>query len=116
MLKFSLHSSFLNLFGILITNALIYGKLYTSVPFLQGLSLALSPEMKSSVFSFCLTFSVSMELGTTVTYCSLEGVSLCGSIVSSLCVPGGFGGRAGCEMIVGHDSYQLSPGGMWGWR
>ena len=86
LLKFSLYSFFLNLFGILITNALIYGKLYTSVSFFQGLSLALSTETKSFVFSFCLTFSVSMELGETVTYCSLEGMSLCGNkAIQSAC-------------------------------
>ena len=43
-------------------------------------SLALSMETNSSIFSFCLTVSVSMILGETATYCCLEGVSLCGSI------------------------------------
>ena len=56
------------------------------VSFFQGLSLALSTETKSSVFSFCLTFSVSMELGETSTYCSLEGMSLCGNkAIQSAC-------------------------------
>ena len=39
-----------------------------------------------------------MELDKTVTYCGLEGVSLCGSIPNSLSVPNGFGGRVGFDM------------------
>lgn len=40
-----------------------------------------------------------------ITYPSLEDVSLCGSITiqacSSLCIPSGFGGRAGSQLSVG---------------
>ena len=36
-----------------------------------------------------------MKLGETVTYPSLEGLALCGSILYSLCVPSDFGGRPG---------------------
>ena len=36
-----------------------------------------------------------MKLGETVTYPSLEGLALCGSILYSLCVPDDFGGRPG---------------------
>lgn len=34
----------------------------------------------SSAFSFCLTFSVSVNLGETLIYSDLEGVFLCGSL------------------------------------
>lgn len=49
--------------------------------FFQGLSLALSIETSFSTFSFCLTFSTSINLGETVTYCSPKVVSLGGSII-----------------------------------
>ena len=39
----------------------------------RDFSLALSIETDSSVFPFCLYFSVSMKLGETVPYCSFEG-------------------------------------------
>ena len=48
--------------------------------FWGGFSLALSIKSSSSAFSFCLTFSAFMNLSETVTYSSLEGVFLCGSI------------------------------------
>ena len=49
--------------------------------FSRGLSL----ETNSSVFSFYLTFSVSMKLGKNVT-CGLEGASFCGSMpIQSVC-------------------------------
>ena len=41
--------------------------------FFHGLSLALSTESSSSEFSFCLTFSVSLNVGAIVISCSLEG-------------------------------------------
>ena len=54
--------------------------------FFSGFSLALSIEASSSVFSFCLSLSVSMKLGETVAYGDLEGVFLCGSIpIQSVC-------------------------------
>ena len=44
-----------------------------------------------------------MKLGAGATYPSLEGVSLCGNIpMPSVCVPSGFGGRAGSEVSMGH--------------
>ena len=45
--------------------------------FFQGVSLALSTKIISSVFSFNLIFSAFMNLGETVNYCSLEGVLFC---------------------------------------
>ena len=54
--------------------------------FFQHFFLVLSIKTNSSVSSFFLTSSVSMKLGETVTYCSLEGVSLCGSFpIQSAC-------------------------------
>lgn len=54
-----------------------------------------------------------MKLHETVTYPSLEGVSLCGSFLCSLCVPTGFGGKAGSEVSMVTSSprvcCQLSP-------
>ena len=74
LLKFSLFPSVIshNSVGFLITSALISlsYKLFISVSlFFQGFSLAHSIETSSSVFSFCLTFSVSMNLDETVTNC-----------------------------------------------
>ena len=43
-------------------------------------SLALSIQSSSSAFSFFLTFSASINLGETVTYCGLKGVFLYESI------------------------------------
>lgn len=45
---------------------------------LSGGVVILSFELNSSVFLFCLNFSVSMKLCETVTYPSLEGVTFCG--------------------------------------
>ena len=47
-----------------------------------------SLESSSSAFSFYLTSSVSMNVGETVTYCSLKGVFLCGSIHMQTLCPG----------------------------
>ena len=84
-LKFSLCSSiiFPNSVSILITNALnsLSDKLFISVLlFFPGFSLVLSSKTNSSVFLFCSTFSVSMELGETVTYFILKGVSFCENV------------------------------------
>ena len=48
--------------------------------FFQVISLFLLIGSSSSVFSFYLTFSVSVNLGETVIYCGLEVVFLCGRI------------------------------------
>ena len=45
----------------------------------QGFSYALSIESSSSALSFFLIFSVSMNLGKTVTYFGLEAMFLGGS-------------------------------------
>lgn len=68
--------------SILITYVLnsLPGKLFTSDSlFFAGGSLALSFEASFSVL-VCFSFSVFMNLNETVTYCSFEEVSLCGSI------------------------------------
>ena len=92
LLKFSLFPSVLfhNSVSFLITSALISlsYKLFISVSlFFQGFSLAHSIEINSSVFSFCLTFSVSVNLGETVTNCRgiLEGVFFEGIPMQSVC-------------------------------
>lgn len=63
--------------------------IYVSL-FFQEFPLAISVEVSSSAFLFCLTLCVSVNLGETVTYWGLEGVSLCGSVliqtVWSLCL------------------------------
>ena len=81
---------FPNSVNIFITNVL--NSLFVNCLFLfwylfsWGFSLAFSVESSSSAFSFCLTFSASMKLGEMVTYCGLEGVSLCGSVhIQSAC-------------------------------
>ena len=43
-----------------------------------------------------------MKIGERVTYCSLEGVSLCGSMIYSLRVPSGFGERAEFDVNTSH--------------
>lgn len=70
------------------------GKLYLVnrlFPF-QVFSLALSIERNASAFPLFLTFSTSMNLGETVTYCGLAGMSLYGSVPYRLRVPNAFGG------------------------
>ena len=69
---------FSNSVGILITNSSnsLSGKLFISVSlfvgfFFQGSHLTLLSELNSSVFSFCLYFSLSMKLGETVNCGSL---------------------------------------------
>ena len=47
----------------------------------QGFSLAFSNESCFSAFSLYLSFSVSMNLGETVTYCGLEWVFLWGHVL-----------------------------------
>ena len=89
--------------------------------FFLGFSLPLSTQTSSSVFSFCLTFPVFMNLGERVSSCVLEVVSLCGCIpIQSECVQCLWWERwIWCE----HKSC-LSPGcagshhsdGRWGWR
>ena len=68
--------------------------------FFQGFSLALSIEINFSNFSFCFTFSVSMELGEVITFCSLEGVSFGESKrIQSVCAQW-LGGRAVSEVSM----------------
>ena len=103
LLKFSLCSYILfpSSVSILVIDLNSFsGKLFTSLSlgFFSGFFLFLSFETYSPVFSFCLHFSISVKLHETVTYPSLEGVSLCGSFLCSLCVPTGFGGKAGSEV------------------
>ena len=66
-----------------------FGKLFISislVDFFSGVFLIVSFETNSSVFSFCFTFSVSMELGEKLSWFVLTVVSLCGCIfVQSVC-------------------------------
>ena len=59
----------------------------------------LSPNLLS--FSFCLTFSVSMKLGETVTYSILEGFSLCWSVPMQYMCDSWFGGIAESEVSIG---------------
>ena len=113
MLKFSLCSSILfpNSVSILITNALnsLSGNLFTSISLLifSGVSLALSVETSSSAFSFCLTFSASMNLHETVVICySPEGCPYVAVSLYRLHFPPAFGGRAGFDLRV---CWQLSP-------
>lgn len=65
-----------------------------------------------------------MKLDETVTCCGLEGVSLCKSILYSLCVPSAFGGRAGFDVNTSHVFLQgmlavITFGsmgrGLWAW-
>ena len=91
-LKFSLCSSILfpSSVGIFMSTDLnsLSGKLLISILirdfFFLEFYLTLSFGTYSSVFSFSLTFSVSMKLGKTLLP-SLEGMPLCGSIPVSLC-------------------------------
>ena len=54
--------------------------------FFQWFSIALTIENSSIAFSFCLTFSASVNLGETVIYCGLEWVFLCASVpMQTLC-------------------------------
>ena len=92
-LKFPLCSSILfpSSVSILINNAFnsFYGKLFTSVSlgvFFSGFFSLFFHLKQIPVFSFCLTFSVSMKFGKSFTYPDLEWVSLCGSApVPSAC-------------------------------
>ena len=105
LLKFSLFPPVLfhNSVGFLIASALISlsYKLFISFSlFFGGFSLAHSVEISSSAFSFCLTFSVSMNSGETVTNCRgiLEGVFFggipiqsllcCAQLLTTPCTPG----------------------------
>ena len=120
LLKFSPCSSTFppNSVDILITNALnsLSGKLLISVSLWFSLLLfksllLLLIEINSSVFSFCLTFSVSVKLGETVTYWGLEDVSSrnkC-SLVGTKHVLCGFGGRAGSNVNRSH----IFPQSVW---
>ena len=48
--------------------------------------MAFKSRKSHEVLPYCLTFSLSMKLGETVTYPHLEGVSLCGSVpIQSVC-------------------------------
>lgn len=71
-------------FSIIHTNVLnsLTGKSFISVSLATflGFSHALSIQTNFSAFLFSLTFSVSMKLGGKDTYCSLEVMSLYGSI------------------------------------
>ena len=75
--------------------------LFVSLVVFQEFSLILSTETNSSVFSFCLTFSVSMKLGGTVIYSGLEGLSLC-ECPYTVHVPSGFSGSAGSDTSTNH--------------
>lgn len=90
-----------------------------SLEFLQVFSLVLSSDTPTS--SLCLTCSVSMKSGESVTYPGLEGVSLCGSIST----------QPRCAQWLWWDSWTGSEcgshfpprcseshhlGGRWGWR
>ena len=57
----------------------------------------------SPLSSHFLNFLCCMKLGETVTYCGLEGVSLCRRVLYSLCVPSAFGRRAGFDVNTSHD-------------
>ena len=93
---------FLIQISILITNYLNSDTLFVSlVVFFKDFHI-LSFELNSSVFSFCLIFSVSMKLSETVTYLKLEGMSLCRSIPVQSVVPSVFGGKA--RFNVEHES------------
>lgn len=75
---------FLIQISILITNYLnsLSSKLITCFSiFFRVFSCVCVCEINSFIFSFCLTLSVSMKLGKTVTNPILEGVSFCGSIL-----------------------------------
>ena len=88
----------------------------------KGFSLALSIESYSSAFSFYLTFSVSVNLGGTVTCCGLEGVFLCGSIpVWTVCAV--FGVRVELDVNANPclssgcaENCHLDNGHGWCWR
>ena len=92
LLKFSLCSPILfpNSVSILIINVLNSSSdkwfISVSLVFQSFLVIVLSMESNSSVFSFFLTFYISIKSSETVTYCNLEGVSLFGSIlIQSVC-------------------------------
>lgn len=91
MLKFSLCSSicFLSKFS--------YCQSTISLCSLSG-KLFLFIALDSSVFSLCLTFSVSMKLGETDAGPHLEGKSCVRISLCSLFVPSSSGGRAGSEV------------------
>ena len=88
--------------------------------FLRGGILTLLFETNFSVFSFCLTFSVFMNLGETVTYFRLEGVSLYESATMQFTC--GFGGRVtrceqgSCLPQTCASSYHLGVRCHWDWR
>ena len=89
--------------------------------FFQWFSHALSIESSSSVLSFCFTFSVSVNLGETITYFCLKVLILCGKSLCRLCVPDTFGGGAGFGMNASHilgcsGGYYLGRGWSWRWR
>lgn len=72
------------------------------IHFFQEFSVELSIEISSCIFSFCLTFSVFLNLGKTVTCCGLEGVSLSGNILVPFSLPSAFGGRPGFDLKISH--------------
>ena len=84
LLKWSVFISvlFLNSVSIFITKFLnsVSHRLSLTHLFFQGFSLALSIGSSSFAFSFYLTFSLSMNLGTTVIFCGLEVAFLCGTV------------------------------------
>ena len=129
----------LNSINIFINNVLnsLPGKLFISVSLFVFLGFfSLVPiESSSSAFLFCLTFSVTVNLGETVTSCGLEGVFWCGSIlIQTACaqclhweswipsdIPSAGGGAgAGCEAdlcpcpvagtLLGQDLIQVDGG------
>lgn len=68
--------------------------------FLRGFSLAL-PIQTPPVFSFCLPLS--LELGETVTYCSLEkGYPCVGATLHSMHASSDLGGGARSDMNTSH--------------
>ena len=87
-LCYLLFSLILLLFLLFMFGKYFSGKLVISVLLvvISGVSLVLSNETYSSVFSFSLTFFVSLKLGEAVTYYGLEGVFFCGSsLTQSAC-------------------------------
>lgn len=91
-----------------ITNALnsSSGKLFMSVlSFIFSWLFFCSSIWEQFLFLFILLIILCLyELGETVTYCSLEGLLLCGSILyGRLCIPSAFGWRA--WFWCGHKSH-----------
>ena len=89
----------------------------------QGFSLALSNESCFSAFSLYLSFSVSMNLGETVTYCGLEWVFLWGHVLmqtsSAQCLSWEGWICCGCQSCLSSGCagrYHLVREWSWWWR